>query len=75
MGRNIMRPRCLQAWGLIAQGWRDTKIADIMGIEPTTVGHYLTLIKQELGITRNPEINSRVKMAIMYFDRETRWVD
>lgn len=61
-----LNPRLREVLSLVAEGHNNDSIAKILNVSPKTVENYMNAIYQELSISGEPNINMRVKAAMIY---------
>lgn len=61
-----LTPRQMEVMELIAQGYNNAAIAERLSLSEKSVETYINVIYQELHVSREAEIHSRVKATLIY---------
>ena len=64
----LLTPRRRQVLELIAQGYNNAAVADALVITEKSVETYINAIYQELGVSREHGIHSRVRATLIYLE-------
>ena len=63
-----LTPKQLEVLELMAQGYNNTAIAEMLKLSEKSVEAYINVIYRELGLTNEPDIHARVRATLFYLN-------